>query len=141
MADSRVRIKEGTGYLDRALVGASSTIYVGDIVSYNADGYLVPAVADGSASGYTVIGIATEYVDNSSGSAGDRWCSFHNRPVFCPNANNSAARTGNGDQVFYAHSSNPTKTPSTSGSNAPIGKQVGWDEDESQPWIDMAIKS
>jgi len=50
-------------------VQASTTIYQGAIVCFDSSGYITTAAAT---SGYRPAGIAAEYCDNSSGSAGDK---------------------------------------------------------------------
>lgn len=60
-------------------VAASTTIYKGAMVCLNSSGYLVPAA---DTAGYVFVGIAYERVDNSAGSAGDRWCRVLGEGVF-----------------------------------------------------------
>jgi hypothetical protein len=52
-------------------VAASTTIYAGALVAVNSSGYLVPAANDTT---FECVGVASENVDNSSGSNADLSC-------------------------------------------------------------------
>lgn len=59
-----------TAYKDAVLVGfyvkAATTIYAGNLVAVDSTGYAVPAA---DTAGHKVVGIADEYVDNSTGAS------------------------------------------------------------------------
>jgi len=64
--DRKTSYKEGVeiGYK----VAASTKIYAGSSVCLNASGYAIPAA---DTAGFIFLGVAQEYVDNSSGANGD----------------------------------------------------------------------
>lgn len=61
------------GNLKSGLVAADAVIYLGALLCWDTDGYLVPAAAT---SGYAVAGTAEEAVDNTGGDDGDLSCVF-----------------------------------------------------------------
>lgn len=69
-ADANRQSRGGPGINLRYPVVASDIIYKGALVSINAAGYAIPA-SDTAAT--FCVGVADEKVDNSSGSAGDKW--------------------------------------------------------------------
>lgn len=75
LADNRLTDEKGDCALARTFpalpVAASTEIFQGSMVAINLSGYLVPASADPT---LRVLGRAEEYVDNSTGSAGDKTC-------------------------------------------------------------------
>lgn len=71
-------------------VAASTVIYAGTLVAVDASGNLVPASAD---TNLTVVGIADEAADNSSGSAGD----------LTVIVDTCIAKMVNGDSITKAH--------------------------------------
>lgn len=75
LADNRLTDEKGDSPIARTFpalpVAASTEIFQGSMVAINLSGYLVPASADPT---LRVLGRAEEYVDNSTGSAGDKTC-------------------------------------------------------------------
>lgn len=63
-------------------VAASAKIYKGSLVVINASGYAAPAGSSGNTLGAKAIGVATQTVDNTSGSAGDLYVPV-TKGVFC----------------------------------------------------------
>ena len=82
-------------------VAASTTIYNGALVADNNSGYLVAASASAA---LVVAGIATEYVDNSSGSAGDKNCKVRSNVVarFANSAGGDAITVAARGDICYA---------------------------------------
>ena len=63
------QVPSKVGELASKPVVASDIIYLGALCKNNAAGYLAPCAAE---AGATFAGVSVDYVDNSSGSAGDK---------------------------------------------------------------------
>ncbi|MBN1830285.1 MAG: hypothetical protein JW884_14225 [Deltaproteobacteria bacterium] len=92
-----------TEYTDGKLlvlpVDDGDTIYAGALVSVNADGYVI-AGADTASTIF--VGIAREYVDNSSGSDGDETVTVQRAGVFKMLFGTAISEANVGDNVFIA---------------------------------------
>lgn len=75
----------------------ATTIYAGALVAVNASGYAIPA---SDTSGLFFMGVAREYVDNSSGSSGDKTVTVRRRGLFKMTLGHSISVANIGDNVF-----------------------------------------
>ena len=109
-------IKKQDGTIRAYPVAASTTIYQGTLVFLTAAGYADDDTATG-VNGF--VGIAKEYVDNSSGSAGDLWVEVYAEGDFeLVGSGFSQADVGS---IVYAED-NFTIGVSISSASVPIGK-------------------
>jgi hypothetical protein len=100
-------------------VVASDIIYQGAAVGENGSGYARPLQA-----GDAFLGFALDYVDNSSGSAGDRTITVRTRGKVRLTVAGSTAITDNDRPIVYASDDGTFTT--TAGSNTPIGRVHRW---------------
>lgn len=108
LADDRL-IQSAAGGTYRLPVAASTTIYKGGMVCDNGSGAAVPAA---DTAGYVVVGIALEHVDNSSGSAGDRYVNVLAGQAF--ELVTSGAGAGNiGDYAYVTDDQTVALVPNT----------------------------
>lgn len=133
--ETNVQHKEHANIETFPVVG-SDVIYRGALVMLNASGYAAPATPT---AGSRFLGIATETVDNSSGSNGDL-----NIEVFVSGRHQipvTTAVTDVGDKI-YAETDNPADCTLESGTpttNAQlIGRMMGRDS-ASLVWVDISI--
>lgn len=92
-------------------VVASDIIYGGALVSVNAAGYAKPA---GDTAGDIFQGVATEQVDNSSGSAGAKYVTLKRRGLFLFKAASAVSQANVGDNFFIADDNNVDVTGNVS---------------------------
>ncbi len=97
----------------RRLPMGVDVIYAGGMVMMNAAGYLMPAAAESANGG--VIGVATETVDNSGGSAGDKRCEIEEGTFLFV-----ATSISVGDNLAIMYASDDLTFDETQGSNEPI---------------------
>lgn len=124
MADLNTPYKDGEIIV--LPVAGNTLIEAGHMVAVNSSGYAVPAA---DSAGLTVIGIADEAVDNSSGAAGDLQINVRRKKVFgLENDSASPVETaGLGKDVYVKDS---TTVSSSGGTNSIVaGKCLGFDQD------------
>ncbi len=115
-------------------VAAATKIEAGNLVAINASGYAVEAA---DASGYKVIGVAQETVDNSSGATGDLTVLVRRSNMFkLANSSSTALAQANvGGNAYVEDSVTLTTTAGTSNSVA-AGMILGVETDGVWIYID-----
>ena len=134
-ADRTVPHKEPAS-LQSAPVAASTTIYKGSLCTYDTDGYVVVAPATPAATDIFA-GIASEGVDNSSGSDGDL-----NVELFISGRHllpcTAVAQTDIGTLCYAADDEDVTpagQTPTTN--EAKVGTVLYADVTNTKAWVDI----
>jgi len=116
LSQNTVRKAAYPGHKTLAPVQAGSTIYKGAFVATDASGYVVEAA---DTSNYDFLGVATQYVDNASGNAGDVNIEVETgNEIFW--AYSSAAQTDNGQEVYATGDD----TLATSASNIDVAGKI-----------------
>jgi len=111
---------------------AVSKIYAGDIVMLNSSGYAIPGADTASC---MFAGVATEQVDNSAGSAGDKRITVHRKGCFLF-AIAAAAITDIGKAVYVEDGGGTVGLVGTTDNDIPCGK-ISEYEDATHVWVDI----
>jgi len=129
-ADKKIQYTEGVEL--SFPVEESTTIYAGALVCVNANGYAVPA---DDTSGLIFVGIAREYVDNSSGSDGDENVVLRRRGLFKMELGTAITQANVGDNVFIVDDETVDLTAQTD-NDIFCGIIAGY-IDSTHAWIDI----
>jgi hypothetical protein len=117
----------------RMPVAATTAIYMGALISTTNDtgvstGYAIGAV---EAAGNIVMGVAREHVDNSTGSAGDKFVNVEIGEFLFSTTDGTIADTG--VQMYLV---DDNEVDSTAGANSILaGMCTGWDSVNSKAWV------
>jgi len=129
-ADRKTNMKDGE--LIQLDVAASQTIYAGAMAAKNATGYTQPAA---DAANLVVMGRSEEYVDNSSGSDGDKTVLVRRKKAFKykNSGTNAVDRTHIGSNIYVE---DDETVASAGGTNSIVaGKCIGVDSDG--VWVEI----
>lgn len=131
MADRNTPRKDG---IEIALkVAASTSIDAGNLVALDSDGYAVPA---SDTSGLTVVGVAQEAVDNSSGSAGDLSIIVRRKNMFkLANSSTTALAQANVGGTAYVEDSVTLTTAAGTTNSIAAGTLMAVESDG--VWVDI----
>ena len=131
MAETTVKIKNGTGVDDIVPMASGASISAGDIVRYDADGYLEACVTD--TTGTFVVGVALETYDNTAGDDGDYEVKINSFGIVYIAGSYSRADIGT---KFYA--STTAKILANSGTHAVAATLV--EVDAGGGWFNFGLK-
>ena len=129
-ADRNTRRREGV--LATYKVAASTTIYAGALVCINSSGYAVPAA---DTSGFKFVGVATEQVDNSSGSDGDKNVVVQRKGTFAF-TKDTPAITDIGVS-FYVKDDGEVQTAASATNDVLVGVCVDIDTGTGEVWLEI----
>ena len=116
-------------------VAASTKLYAGSMVMLNASGYAVPGADTASCK---FVGVAQEYVDNSSGSNGDKRVTVRRMGCFKFGYGGTAAITDVGTAACLSDD----QTVNVAGSltnDIPCGRITQVDTTNNEVWIDIGL--
>lgn len=133
LTEGRNTPRKYLAYTQKYKVAASTTIHEGGIVAVNSAGFLVMA---SDAASLTVVGVAEESVDNSSGSNGDKSAKV-GKGVYAFNnaATNAVAQTNVADD---GHVADDNTIATTSTNTVTVGKILELDDD-GNVWIEVGL--
>lgn len=116
-------------------VAASTHIYQGTLVALNLSGYLVPASADPS---LTVVGVANDEADNSSGAAAAINCAVERGAFYLTNSSSTAAvsEADIGREVFAVDDLTVSRT-NVAGTYPVAGRVIGFES--SKPIVEVGM--
>ena len=116
-------------------VAASTHIYQGTLVALNLSGYLVPASADPS---LTVVGVANDEADNSSGAAAAINCAVERGAFYLTNSSSTAAvsEADIGRDVFAVDDLTVSRT-NVAGTYPVAGRVIGFES--SKPIVEVGM--